>query len=240
MNTLEAAFELQEVSSCLVGPELEVPSDGQWPWESMMPMFQVGEGAPPIARAIAKRLGTFYDDPTNRDETNGNKGFTNVPMSCLDLRAVPKVKQALNDLVVELEKARGDLQRRNACREKFESSRHGDALDPQKPGDPALLDVRTLCKNLSTLDHDPIAGFARDLDKTIRDLVFWSESTEAVYKGVSVYYQPISDEETKRSAIESTFDWIGRRNGTKYYRNLTISKETGWDRIALSPFRPDK
>jgi hypothetical protein len=240
MNTLEAAFELQEVSSCLVGPELEVPSDKPWPWIDMMRVLQFGKAAPPMARAIAKRLGTFYEDPINLDETKHNKGIKDVPMSCLDLQAVSKVKKALNDLVVELENARSDLQRRNACMEKFESSRHGDAFNLQKPGDPALLDVRTLCKNLSTLDPDPIAGFARDLNKAIGDLVFWSESTEKVYNGVCVYYQPISDEETQKSDIEGVFDWIGRPNGNKYYRNLRLSRETGWNRIALSPFRPDK
>jgi hypothetical protein len=97
-----------------------------------------------------------------------------------------------------------------------------------------------LCKNLSTLDPDPIAELARDLDKAIRDLVFWSEATESVYNGVSVYYQPINDKEKRKSEIENVFEKLGRRNSAKYYKNLRLSKETGWDRIALSPFQTDK
>src|SRR5205085_1517886 len=103
------------------------------------------------------------------------------------------------------------------------------------PGDPALLDVSTMCEHLARLAHDPVAGPARALAELVeKRLVTWHHSQQDRHRGIGVYYRPVQAAQAKRSHLykEALADWDAAQ-----YRQLALSRATGWDRIALDPLR---
>jgi hypothetical protein len=188
-------------------------------------------GAPSagVARAIAQQLALFLDAPANRGP------FADVPYSLIDLGAAPAIVQPLKALADALQDARGHDARRSACAAALEASRIGFSNDQAAPGDPALLDVTTMCEHLAALGRDPVAGAARALGEVVSNrLVAWHHSQQDRHRGAGLYYRPITADQAARSHLYDAA--LAETDGT-HYRELALSRATGWDRIALDPLR---
>ena len=149
-----------------------------------------------------------------------------------------KVAAPLTALTDALDTARHDPKRLAACAKALERSRGGVPSDPANPGDPALLDVPTMCEHLAALERDPVAGPARALGEVVREhVVRWHHSQKKRYRGISLFYQPVSARDRERSYIFASNAEDAAMDGA-YYARLALSEATGWHRVALDPLQP--
>ena len=230
MNTLEAAYQFRGVAEFMIASQSEVPIAGIWPWPSLMSALMPSATSADQAQAFAKGLGRFLDDQDNRGK------FADAPISLIDLSAADAIAAPLKGLVDALEAARSDPRRRTMCAHALEGARVGYPDKPSQPGDPALLDVPTMCDNLQKLDPDPVAVPAKALGEVVRKrLVRWHHTQKDRYQGTSIYYQPVTADDIKRSCI---YDEALAEEDTASYKQLALSVATGWDRLALNPFVP--
>ena len=156
-----------------------VPIAGVWPWETFLASLTPGAASGAVALDIAEQLARFLDTPANRDP------FADVPYSLVDLGAAGAIVEPLTALADALDAARTDAGRRSACAAALEASRVGFPDDHAAPGDPALLDVATMCEHLARLERDPVAGPARALGEVVeRRLVTWHRSQRDRHRGV--------------------------------------------------------
>jgi hypothetical protein len=206
-----------------------VPVAGVWPWLNFMSALMPSATSADVGRALAMQLAYFLDVPANRAP------FEEVPYSLIDLSVAEAIVDPLKALVHAVDAARSDPARAAACAAAFEGARVGYPDDKSNPGDPALLDVPTLCDRLQTLDPDPVAGPARALGEVVRDrLVRWKYARQGVYQGTSLYYQPVTPRDIERSYILSGNEADAARDA-EHYARLALCEATGWPRIALKP-----
>ena len=231
MNTLETAYQLRRASEFMLASQSVVPVAGVWPWLQFMTTLMPSAVSGDVGRALAVQLAHFLDEPSNRGP------FDDVPYSLIDLEEAETIVKPLKALTDALDGARGDAKRSAACAKALESSRIGYPDDPSNPGDPALLDVPTLCDKLQALGTDPVAGPARELGTAVRErLVRWHHSQKKSYQGISLYYQPVKPHDVERSFIMSGNAEDAAKDA-EYYAKLALCEATGWHRIALNPFR---
>ena len=228
VNTLETAYQLKDAAKFMVASQSVVPIAGIWPWETFLTGLFPGAEAGDVAQSIARQLALFLKVPANRTP------FADVPYTLIDLGRARAVKEPLKALATALEAVRAQPARASACSEALEAARVGFPDDPRNPGDPALLDVRTMCDNLQKLTRQPaVAGPARALGEVVEGgLVKWHSSQHGRHRGTALFYEPVKKREIARSHIfdEGTAAQDGRK-----YRQLALSRDTGWDRIALNP-----
>ena len=117
-----------------------VPIAGIWPWGTFLTALKPGATSGDVARDIAEQLALFLETPANRDP------FADVPYSLIDLGAAGAIAEPLKALADALDAARTDAARRPACAAALEAARVGFPNDQAAPGDPALLDVPTMCE----------------------------------------------------------------------------------------------
>jgi hypothetical protein len=228
MNTLEAAYQLRGAADFVVASQSVVPIAGIWPWRHMMTTLKPGAVAGDVARALAMQIGTFLDDEANRGP------FADAPLSLIDVSAAEAAAEHLKALADALDTARTDPARCRACMNALEGARVGYPDDPSTPGDPALLDVPTMCDNLQQLEPDPVAAPAKALGDIVRSrLVNYHHTQKERYKGTSIYYKPVKRSDLRRSHIQSDGE-VGEQDAADYKR-LALNMATGWDRIALNP-----
>ena len=226
-NTLETAYQLRDAGEFMVASQSIVPIAGIWPWGSFLTSLMPGATSGDVAQAIARQLALFLETPGNRDP------FADVPYSLIDLGAANAIAEPLKALANALETARTDAERASACAAALEAARVGSPNDSSAPGDPALLDVPTLCDNLGRLSRDPVAGPARALGAVVeRQLVKWHHSQKGHHRGTGLYYKPVSAEHAERSHL---YDEGTAAGDAEHYSQLALSQATGWDRIALNP-----
>jgi hypothetical protein len=229
MNTLETAFQLRHAAEMMLASQSVVPIAGVWPWIGLMSTLMPGAASADVGKAIAVQLTHFLDDPANRGP------FADVPYTLIDLGAVEAIVEPMRALVDALDGARGDAARSAACATALERARVGYPDDPSNPGDPALVDVPTLCDNLQALGGDPVAGPAAALGEVVRTrLIRWHHSQKTSYHGTSLYYQPVTPRDIERSFILSGNDEDAARDAA-HYAQLALCEATGWSRIALKP-----
>ena len=226
-NTLETAYQLRDAGEFMLASQSIVPIAGIWPWASFLTSLMPGAPSGDVAQAIAQQLALFLATPENRDP------FADVPYSLIDLGAASAIADPLKALVDALETARTDAGRASRCAAALEASRVGFPDDSSAPGDPALLDVPTMCDNLGKLSRDPVAAPARALGEVVeRQLVKWHRSQKGHHRGIGLYYKPVTAEHVKRSILYDE----GTASGDEgHYRQLALSQATGWDRIGLNP-----
>ena len=228
-NTLETAYQLRDAGEFMLASQSIVPIAGIWPWSSFLSSLMPSATSGDVARAMAMQLARFLDTPGNRGP------FDDVPYSLIDLGAAPAIAEPLTALADTLDAARHDAARLKACAAALEAARVGFPNDHASPGDPALLDVSTMCENLAKLDRDPAAGPARALgDVVARRLVAWHHSQKGQHRGIGVYYRPVAPEQASRSHVYK--ESLAEADAANY-RQLALSRATGWDRIALNPLR---
>ena len=226
-NTLETAYQLRDAGEFMLASQSIVPIAGIWPWETILKSLKPGATSEEVARDIGEQLALFLDTPANREP------FADVPYSLIALGAAHAIAEPLKALADALDAARPDAARRTACAAALEAARIGFPNDQAAPGDPALLDVPTLCDNLVKLDRDPVAAPARALgDVVTRQLVTWHHSQQDRHRGIGLYYRPVKPEHATRSHL---YDAALAATDAEHYRQLALSQATGWDRIALNP-----
>lgn len=229
MSALETAVQLQYVADFIVASQALMPIAGTWPWSYFVDALMPTASSLDQARAIAKGLSRFLEVPGNR------RPYSTVPITVLDVAGVEAIIEPFAALVHELDEARHDATRCAACAKALEQARIGFPDDPDRPGDPALIDLLNLCERLEALAPDPVAPRASAVAEGIRTgLVRWHRTGSQKYRGVSVYYKPT----TRRDFTHSNIQWEPGPDAdedAKYYRQLALCTRTGWDRIALNP-----
>ena len=174
----------------------------------------------------AEQLALFLDTPANREP------FADVPYSLIDLGAAHAIAEPLKALADALDAARPDAARRTACAAALEAARIGFPDDQAAPGDPALLDVPTMCENLAgsiaTRSRRRRGRWARS---STRRLVTWHHSQQGRHRGIGLYYRPVKPEHATRSHLYDAA-LAGRMRALPA---LALSPATGWDWIALDP-----
>jgi cysteine peptidase C11 family protein len=231
MNTLETAYQLRRAAEFMLASQSVVPVAGVWPWLQFMTALMPSAVSGDVGRALAVQLAHFLDEPSNRGP------FEDVPYSLIDLEETETVVKPLKALVSGLEAVRTDAKRAAACAKALEASRIGYPDDHSNPGDPALLDVPTMCDKLKAVDADAVAGPARALGEAVRErLVRWHHSQKKAYQGISLYYQPVKPHDIERSFIMSGNAEDAAKDA-EYYAQLALCEATGWHRIALNPLR---
>jgi hypothetical protein len=229
MNTLETAYQLRHVAEYMIASQAEAPIAGVWPWIGFLSALMPSASSADVARGVALQLGYFLDDPANRGR------FADVPYSLIDLGEADAVAKPLRALARALQEARGDARRRAACAEALEAARIGRPSDPAAPGDPALLDVLTMCDHLRALRRDPVTEPASVLGNLVRDrLVRWHHSQRGAHRGISLYYKPATASARDASYIEAPTEEAAAADALAY-EQLALSRATGWDAIALNP-----
>ena len=107
------------------------------------------------------------------------------------------------------------------------------------PGDPALLDVPTMCGRLAALKGDPVAAAAVALGRVVGSrLVRWHHSQTRHHLGTSLFYKPVRPDDLRRSYLQAEDETVANDDAA-HYRALALSKATGWHRIALDPLPVD-
>jgi Clostripain family len=232
MSTLETAYQLRNAAEFMIASQSVVPVAGVWPWLGFMAALMPGAASGDVARAIAVQLAHFLDTPANRGP------FADVPYSLIDLGAADEVVAPLKALTDALDAAREDPKRVAACAGALEGARVGLPDDAANPGDPALVDVPTLCDRLQALAGDPVAAPAAALGDVVRNrLVRWAHSQKDAHRGVSLYYHPVTPRDIERSFLVSADPDDAARDAV-HYAQLALCEATGWNRIALKPLTP--
>lgn len=228
VNTLETAYQLKDAAKFMIASQSVVPIAGIWPWETFMTGLFRGAAPADVAQSIARQLALFLRAPENRTP------FADVPYTLIDLGAAHAIARPLKALANALDAARGQKVCAAACSKALEASRVGFPDDPRNPGDPALLDVPTLCDHLRKLTRYPaVSGPAGALGDVVQTrLVKWHSSRHGLHRGTALFYRPTTRHQVEHSHIygEETAEKDARN-----YRRLALSQATGWDRIALRP-----
>lgn len=226
-NTLETAYELRDAGEFMLASQSIVPIAGIWPWSTFLTSLMPGAPTADVAGAIARQLALFLETPAHREP------FADVPYSLVDLGAARAVAGPLKAVADALDAARPDTARRAACAAALEAARAGFPNDHAAPGDPAILDVPTMCDNLARLDRDPVAGPARALgDVVARRLVTWHHAQKGLHRGIGLFYRPVRATDISRSHV---YEKGTAAADAERYKQLALSQATGWERIALDP-----
>jgi hypothetical protein len=226
-NTLETAYQLRDAAEYMLASQSLVPVSGIWPWGSFLTHLTPGATSEAVARAIGDQLALFLETPANRDP------FADVPYSLVDLAAASAIAGPLKAIADTLESARADAARAAACAAALEAARVGFVDDVSAPGDPAMLDVPTMCENLARLDRDPVAAPARALGDLVKgQLVKWHRAQMDHHRGIGLFYKPTDPAQARRSHL---YEEGTAEGDARHYRQLALSLATGWDRIALNP-----
>lgn len=233
MNTLEVAYQLRNATECVVATQAMAPRTGTWPWREFLGTLSDDATPYQVAEGIATALAAYLDaSPANRED------MSCVPYSVLDLSAAEDVATKLAGLVEALEAARRDPARRRACARALEGARVG-TNQGKVPGDPALLDVPTLCARLAALRGDPVAAAAVALGRVVGStLVRWHHSQTRDHLGVSLFYGPLTPADLEATYLYTTNEPVASDDAANYAA-LALSKATGWHRIAYDPLPLD-
>jgi hypothetical protein len=233
VNTLETAYQLKNAAKYMIASQSVVPIAGIWPWDTFLTGLLPHADSGDVAQSIARQLALFLRKPAHREPYT-----VDVPFTLIDLEQANTIKRPLKALAKELVSARNVPARARAAAysRALEAARVGLPNVHSNPGDPALVDVPTMCENLRRLTRFPAAGPARELGEAVRRLVRWHSTPQGRHHGVGLFYRPVRQTQLDASHIFSE----GTRAGDdRHYRNLALSKDTGWDRVALDPFPLD-
>lgn len=233
MNCLETAYQLRRSTEFIVASQALAPAVGTWPWRDFMRTLANDAAPYDVALALVKALAAYLDaDAAHREHMEA------IPYSLLDLSAADEVATRLSALADALEAARQDPARRRACAKALEAARVG-TVKGAVPGDPALLDVPTLCGRLAGLSGDPVAKAAAALGRAVSSkLVRWHHSQTKHHLGTSLFYAPVRKEDRETTILFKGIEPVATEDAAAY-RALALSKATGWHRVALDPLPID-
>lgn len=226
MSTLETAFEMQDVARFVIGSQSVIPIRGEWPYTDLFAMLQTARDGNEwlVARALAARLGSYYDDRHNRDR------FGEVPMSLLDLDAIQAITPLLKTFVEYVLGLKPDAVVERASR-LFERARAGRSVfDLRHPGDPALLDFAALLQNFALRNvSSELTKISGELAGLLGQFVPWSHSQGNTFHGVSIYYTSLNLRVVEKLSVVSALV-LANSSG---YGKLALNRETNWDSVAI-------
>ncbi len=206
MNCLEAIYQLRDSTEFIVATQALAPAVGTWPWKAFMASLTPEASAYEAGLGLTKALAAYLDDPAHRS------GFDAVPYTLIDTSAAGQVATGLSAVVEALEAARQDPARARACAKALEASRVGSPESAKVPGDPALLDVPTMCGRLAALKGDPVAAAAVALGRVVGSrLVRWHHSQTRNHLGTSLFYKPVRPDDLHRSYLQAEDETVARR-----------------------------
>ena len=230
MNTLETAYQLRDAAEFMIATQALAPIAGVWPWAKFMNTLDPSAASLDVGLGLVKHLAHYLDDPAHRDP------FADAPVALLDLGAADALVRPLAALTDALDKARADSARARACAVAMEGARVGSPKDHAKPGDPALIDVLTMCHGLQAMDDAAVSPRAAALGEVVRSrLVQWHHAQQDRFTGTSVFYKPVKPADVKLSYLQAE-DAETAAADAAHYATLALCEATGWHRIALNPF----
>lgn len=230
MNTLETAYQLHGTAEFMIATQALAPIAGVWPWGAFMATLAPDATSLQVGLGLAKHLAAFLDEPANREP------FADVPIALLDLGAADALVTPMSALTRALEAARGHAAAARACATAFEAARKGTPKDHDAPGDPALVDVLTLCAGLRRVSDEAVTRAAAALDDVVRHrLVCWHHAQQRRLTGTSLFYKPVTAGDLDASYLVAG-DAATMAADEAYYSSLALCAATGWHRIALAPF----
>jgi hypothetical protein len=221
MSTLEAASELRDGAKFMVSSQSLVPIDG-WPYKEMFGCLSAGDTAT-VAAGLVETLGDYYDIATNRPK------LSEVSFGAIDVDATRAVDEPLRALVSRLD-GLDDADLATSRTALLRSSR----------GDPALIDIVTMCEKLSDLPDVELGRHAADLKRAVKASAIARRPEPSVFQGLSLLYLPCGAtpvEQAQDSFIVPAFFAPGL-NAARDYRTLELSKNTEWQRVGLENYRP--
>jgi hypothetical protein len=221
MSTLEAACELRDGAKFMVSSQSLVPIDG-WPYKEIFECLSSAETAT-VATSLVEALGDYYDIATNRPK------LSEVSFGAVDVEAARAVDQPLRSLAARLDALNG-----------HELAASRSAVHHSSRGDPALVDVVTMCKNLSRLPDAELGRHAADLSQAVKASVIAHRPEPSVFQGLSLLHFPPGAtpvEQEQDSFIVPAF-FVAGLNAASDYRTLELSKNTEWPRIGLENYKP--
>jgi hypothetical protein len=221
MSTLEAACELRDGAKLMVSSQTMVPIDG-WPYREMFECLSTDDTAT-VAAGLVDVLGDYYDIATNRPKLG------EVSFGAIDVDAARAVDEPLRALTARLEALDGLA---------FAASR--TAVRRSSRGDAALVDIVTMCDNLSDLADGELGRHATDLSQAVKASVIAQRPEPSIYQGLSLLYFPAGAthvEQEQDSFIVPAF-FVPGLNAAADYRTLELSKNTEWQRVGLENYRP--
>ena len=195
-NTLETAYQLRDAGEFMLASQSIVPIAGIWPWGTFLTSLMPGATSGDVAQAIARQLALFLETPANRDP------FADVPVLAHRSWRRRRDRGAVEGARRRARGGAADAARAAACAAALEAARVGFPDDHAAPGDPALLDVPTMCDNLAKLERDPVAApgaGARRRRRTPAGEV--APFTEGPAPRDGLYYRPVAAEHAERSHL---------------------------------------
>jgi hypothetical protein len=204
--TLEAAFELQDSVRFLLSSQAKVPLRTWTMWEVLEALNRPTASVEATAEAFLAGLGRHYDQAVER------RFRKEVPFSLVDVTGVRDAGRPLAQLADFLATQGLDEATTAAIR----------AARPTSAGDPALLDVLTLCAHLESVrDARPAAT---DLSNAIRAAVVATQPEDSAFSGLGVFLLPEPLLRLESFANDVTLGSYGR---------LRLDQATGWSRVAF-------
>ena len=164
MNTLETAYQLRHAAEFMMASQSVVPIAGVWPWAGFMTALMPSAASADVGRALAVQLAHFLDEPVEPRSVRRRAVFAHRSRRGRGHRRAAESAGRRARCRARRPEALGGV--RDA---RSKAPRVGYPDDRSNPGDPALLDVPTMCDELRALDPDPVAGPARALGEAVRD-----------------------------------------------------------------------
>jgi Clostripain family len=221
MSALELACELRDGAQFMVSSQALVPIDG-WPYKEIFECLSSDQTAT-IAAGLVETLGDYYDMATNRPK------LSEVSFGAVDVDAARAVDEPLRALVARLDALPG-----------AEQAASRTAIRRSSRGDPALVDIVTMCENLGEVADADLGHHAADLSQAVKASVIAHRPEPSIYQGLSLLYFPAGAtrvEQEQDSFIVPAF-FVPGLNAAGDYRTLELSKSTGWPRIGLENYKP--
>ena len=224
---LETGFEIRDSVRFVIASQALIPAPG-WPYAPLFASL-TREPTETIVRKLLNALGRFYSEAENRG------GHPEVPFSLLDLQALEDVVSPMKSLVTALVKASdqsADIRAaylkawvRNDLSPADLVTSENQFIEGLTPGDVLLVDMRTLCSELTKLGVPVFSELAETLGREIDRVVLGFRPKESQFRGVSAYYVPAATRKQRSS--------IGPLLSRSAYEALVCSRKTHWARIAL-------
>jgi hypothetical protein len=210
--TLEALYEIGTRADYVISSQARVPLRTWTHWEELR-LLTAKVSTDAVAFGVLEAIAEHYQDPRERH------GRAEIPFTLFRPERAADVASILEQLSKRL-LAQGD---NPAVARAVERSRPGAA------GDKALLDVRTLCRELRSFDDPEVAATASTLDGLLipgKDgLIVRHSPTGSLFGGVGLFHFP----RDPLQRVQSFANDVTRAS----YQRLDLPNVTGWKDLAF-------
>lgn len=212
-STIEMAYELRARARFAVASQSLVPVHHPWPYSTIFSEMTGRKPVEEVAAHTARAISIHNHVPENL------AGLADVPIALLDLARVPALRTPLTNLSAAMVAA-GDqpvLSDGRTARDILHASAPGSPASKEHPGDPAIVDVLTLCRALAAAGGG-LGAAAEQVRAAISQVVRYPVRS-TTRGGIGLF--------AKAKEPPSLFD-----NVQGLYGRLAVT-ETGWGDVAL-------